>query len=36
MADVFLVVGICAIVVGLLVETARVYRAGRGETPPSR
>jgi signal peptidase II len=36
MADVFLVVGICAIVLGLLIETVRVWKAGRAQTPASR
>lgn len=36
MADVFLVVGIIAVFLGLVVETIRVYKAGRGETPASR
>jgi signal peptidase II len=36
MADVFLVVGICAIVLGLIIETIHVYKAGRRETPASR
>lgn len=36
MADVFLVVGICVIVLGLLIETARVWKAGRAQTPASR
>ena len=36
MADVFLVVGICAIVLGLIIETIHVYKAGRKETPASR
>ncbi len=36
MADVFLVVGICAVVLGLIIETIRVYRAGHEATPPSR
>ena len=33
MADVFLVVGICAIVLGLFLEMVRVWRAGHKETP---
>jgi signal peptidase II len=36
MADVFLVVGICAIVIGLVLEAVRVWRAGRRETPASQ
>jgi len=36
MADVFLVVGICAIVIGLALEAVRVWRAGRRETPASQ
>lgn len=36
MADLFLVVGICAIVLGLIVETVRVWKAGRAQTPASR
>ena len=36
MADVFLVVGIAAVFLGLVVETVRVYKAGRGETPAAR
>lgn len=35
MADVFLVAGIAAVFLGLVVETVRVYRAGRGENPNS-
>ncbi len=33
MADVFLVVGIVIVFLGLLVESVRVYKAGRPETP---
>jgi signal peptidase II len=36
MADVFLVVGIAAVFLGLVVETVRVYKAGRGDTPVMR
>lgn len=36
MADVFLDVGIAVIVLGLVVETVRIWRAGRKETPVSR
>lgn len=36
MADVFLVVGIVAIFLGLVVETVRVYKGGREDTPASR
>ncbi|MGI5940132.1 MAG: signal peptidase II [Thermoleophilia bacterium] len=33
MADVFLVVGIAAVLLGLIAETVRVWKAGRRETP---
>jgi signal peptidase II len=33
MADVFLVLGIVIVFLGLVVETIRVYKAGRAETP---
>lgn len=36
MADVFLVVGIVIVFLGLVVETIRVYKAGRPETPAPR
>jgi signal peptidase II len=36
MADFFLVVGICVVVLGLILETIRVYKAGRRETPARR
>jgi signal peptidase II len=36
MADFFLVVGICVVVLGLIIETVRVYKAGRRETPARR
>jgi signal peptidase II len=36
MADVFLVVGIVMVFLGLVVETIRVYKAGRAETPAPR
>jgi signal peptidase II len=36
MADVFLVVGIVAVFLGLVVETIRIYKAGRSETPAPR
>ena len=36
MADVFLVLGIVVVFLGLVVETIRVYKAGRSETPARR
>lgn len=36
MADVFLVLGIVLVFLGLLAETIRVYKAGRPETPARR
>ena len=36
MADVFLVVGIAVVIIGLIVETVRTWKSGRSETPTLR